>query len=98
MTVQITKPALSLRSLLAKLASLRPAPERTTIWTAGNGTTTTFALPLGWRAENVFVNGALMRPGVGEDYTLTFDGFVERVVFAVAPTAVDVAIAAKREV
>jgi len=47
---------------------------------------------------NVFVDGALYRPGSGEDYTISYDGFIYTVVFAVAPASVDVGIICEQEV
>jgi hypothetical protein len=47
---------------------------------------------------NVFVDGSLYRPGSGEDYTISYDGFIYTVVMAVAPASVDVGIIAEREV
>jgi len=98
MTVGISKPALNLRALLARVESLKPAPRRSTFWTSGNGSTTVFTLAKGWRVTDVFVNGALMRPGSGEDYTVAFNGFLYTVTFAVAPSAVDIAFMAESEV
>ncbi len=97
MTVGISKPALNLRALLARVESLKPAPRRNTFWTSGNGVTTVFTLQRGWKPLDVFVNGALMRPGSGEDYTVSFDGFAHKVTFAVAPAAVDIAFMAESE-
>lgn len=98
MTVGISKPALNLRTLLARVESLKPAARRSTFWTSGNGATTAFALQRGWKPLDVFVNGALMRPGSGEDYTVAFNGFLYTVTFAVAPSAVDIAFMAESEV
>ena len=47
---------------------------------------------------NVFVDGGLYRPGSSEDYTISYDGFIYTVVFAVAPAAVDVGIICEQEV
>ena len=98
MTVRIEKPAINLREKLAKLAGLNPTPERETFWFSGDSSQTDFPLPIGWKPENVFVDGSLYRPGSGEDYTVGFDGFIYTVVMSVAPAAVDVAIIAEQEV
>ena len=98
MTVTITKPAMNLREMLARVAGWPPPVRRQTFFFSGNGATTAFALPRGWRPTNVFVNGALMRPGTGEDYTIAVNGLVSTVTFAVAPATVDVAIMAESEV
>ena len=44
----------------------------------------------GWKSKFVYVDGALKRPGTGDDYTISFDGFIYTLTFAVAPAAVDV--------
>jgi hypothetical protein len=91
---RVTKPAVNLRETLAELK--RPAPtRRETFWTSGDTTTTVFPLEDGWKPTDVFVGGAIQRPGGGEDYTVGFDGFVYSVVFAVAPAAVSIAIQAE---
>jgi len=88
MTVRIAKPAQILREELArpstKRAGLLPQLKFT-----GNASTTAFALPQGMMPFAVFVAGALVREGAADDYTVTFDGFIYRVVFAVAPGSGD---------
>jgi len=98
MAVSISKPAINLREQLAKLAGLKIAPEQETFFYSGDSSTTDFPLPEGWKPVNVFVDGALFRPGSGEDYTISYDGFIYTVVMAVAPASVDVGIIAEREV
>jgi hypothetical protein len=98
MTISITKPAINLREQLAKLAGFKPAPEQETFFYSGDSSTTDFPLPEGWKPVNVFVDGALFRPGSSEDYTISYDGFIYTVVMAVAPASVDVGIIAEREV
>jgi len=97
MTISITKPAINLREKLAEFAGIKPAPEQETFWFSGDSSTTDFDLPQGWKPVNVFSDGALKRPGSGEDYTTSFDGFIYTVSFAVAPAAVDIGIIAERE-
>ena len=96
MTVNISKPALNLRAELAGKSASAP-PARETFWFSGDGSATSFAMPRGWKPTNVFVDGSLKRPGSGEDYTITYDGYAHHVVFAVAPAAVDVAMMCERE-
>jgi len=98
MTVRINKPAINLRENLAKLAGLNPAPKQETFFYSGDSSETDFPLPKGWKPVNVFVDGALYRPGSGEDYTISYDGFIYTVVFAVAPASVDVGIICEQEV
>jgi len=97
MTVTITQAARNLREELAMLREQIARGNTETFWFSGNGSTTSFALPKGWKPKQVFVNGVLFRPGTGEDYTTSFDGFVTTVVMAVAPSTVDVASVAQRE-
>ncbi|TKZ18001.1 hypothetical protein FAP39_13675 [Shimia litoralis] len=94
------KQPLNLRDTLANLSAgilgvQTRLKSRNTFWVSGDGVTTTFPLPVGWKPVNVFVDGALFRPGAGEDYTVAFDGQVHAVRLAVAPAAVDIAILAE---
>jgi len=98
MTVRVSKPALNLREKLVELAGLSSAPKQETFFYSGDSSQTDFPLPRGWKPINVFVDGALYRPGTGEDYTVNFDGFIHTVIFAVAPAAVDVGIISERKV
>jgi len=97
MTVSISKPAMNLREQLAKLAGLKPAPVYETFWFTGDSSTTDFALEDGWKPVNVFSDGSIQKPGSGEDYEVSFDGFIYTVSFASAPAAVDIAVIAERE-
>jgi hypothetical protein len=99
MTVNITKPAQNLREELAALrAKVAAGVAQEAFWFSGDGATTAFALPRGWTPKFVYVDGALKRPGTGEDYTVSFDGFIHSLTFAVAPAAVDVGVICVREV
>lgn len=71
---------------------------RVPFWFDGDSAKTDFALPSGWAVEQVFSDGALMRSGSGEDYTVANNGFVNTVSFSVAPAAVSVCIHAVRDV
>lgn len=64
----------------------------------GNGSNTVFALPRGFTPRTVHAGGVMKTRGTtGDRYGVTFDGFVETVVFLVAPgTGVDVVIMANR--
>ena len=96
MTVYIEKPAINLRETLADLAN-QPRVRQQTFFYSGDSSATDFPLPKGWKPVNVFVDGALFRPGSGEDYTISYDGFIYTVVMAVAPAAVDVGIICEQE-
>lgn len=98
MAVKISKPTVNLRAELARLAGFKPAPAQDTFWFSGDGTSVAFPLPNGWEPRHVYVDGLLYRPGVGEDYTVAFDGFIYTVELAVAPALVDVAVMSEREV
>ena len=97
MTVSISKPAINLREELADLRN-QPRTEQETFFYSGDGLTTTFALQRGWKPKFAYVGGALKRPGTGEDYTVSYDGFIYSLVFAVAPAAVDVGVICVQEV
>lgn len=98
MTVLSEKDAIKLRDALTRLAGIKPAPKYETFFYSGDSSETDFPLPKGWKPKNVFVDGALYRPGSSEDYTVTNDGFVYTVVFAVAPAVVDVGIMCEQEI
>jgi hypothetical protein len=89
MTVSISKPAINLRKELNKGAAKYRIE---TFAFTGDSSETTFALPNGWEPKFVYSDGARKREGSGNDYTVTFDGFIYSVVFAVAPAVVFVDI------
>ena len=82
---RITKSALNLRELLAKLSSLKSAPRRHTFDYEFDGTETSKTLPAGWKPYAVYMNGEREREGTGNDYTLSFDGFAWSVNWPIAP-------------
>ena len=97
MTVTISRPRLSLGDLIGRYQTAQDAQARVQeFWFDGDSATTAFPLPAGWEPRQATVAGLVMRPGTGEDYTVTFDGFAYSVVFAVAPAAVNVGILAER--
>ncbi len=99
MTVYIEKPAQNLREELAALrAKVAEGVAQEAFWFSGTGAQTAFVLPRGWKPKFVYVDGTLRRPGTGEDYTVSFDGFIYTVTFAVAPATVDVGVICVREV
>lgn len=99
MTVNISKPEQNLREELAALrAKAAAGVAQEAFWFSGDGATTTFALPRGWKPKFAYVGGALKRPGAGEDYTVSYDGFNCSLIFAVAPATVDVGVICVREV
>ena len=99
MTVYIEKEAQNLREELAALrARVAVGVAQEAFWFSGTGAQTAFALPSGWKPRFVYVDGALRRPGTGEDYTVSFDGFIYTVTFTVAPATVDVGVICVREV
>jgi hypothetical protein len=98
MTVVIERDEQRLGDEIARLIKLTKNLEQQTFWFAGVSPTVTFTLPSGWEPVNVYVDGGLMRPGTGEDYTVLYDGFLWSVTFSVAPNGVDIGIIAKRSV
>ena len=99
MTVNIEKPAQNLREELTALrAQVAAGVAQEAFWFSGDGATTTFTLARGWKPKFVYVDGVLKRPGTGEDYTVSYDGFIYSLIFAVAPATVDVGLICVREV
>ena len=99
MTVNISKPEQNLREELAALrAKVVAGVAQEAFWFSGDGAITSFALQRGWKPKLVYIDGALKRPGTGEDYTVSYDGFIYSLVFAVAPATVDVGVICVREV
>jgi len=98
MTVYVEKPQVNIREELAALRN-QPRYAQQVFWAAGDASETDFATPKGWKPLFVYDNGALMREGSGEDYTVSYDGFTYTVVFAVAPgSGNNVGIIATREI
>lgn len=86
-----------IEGLRAQVARLQTeAKPRSDFWFTGDSSETAFVLPSGWSPLKVYSDGLLRKPGAAEDYTVTFDGHLYTVVFAVAPAAVDIAIEAGR--
>ena len=99
MTVNISKPEQNLRTELAALrAKVATGVAQEAFWFSGDGATTTFALPRGWKPKFAYVGGAIKRPGTGEDYTVTYDGFIYSLTFTVAPGTSDVGVICVREI
>ena len=97
MTVYTTKPAINLRE---ELASLRNQPRyvQEVFWFSGDASETDFALERGWKPKFVYDAGALQKEGSGDDYTVSYDGFIYTVVFGTAPgSGNDVGIISERE-
>jgi hypothetical protein len=88
MTVYIEKPAQNLREELAALrAKVTAGLEQQQFWFAADGTATDFTMSRGWKPLHVFNAGALQKEGSGDEYTVTYDGFLYTVSFNVAPTS-----------
>jgi len=85
MTVYIEKPAVNLREELASLRNQGGYQEQQ-FWFDGDGSTTDFALPNGWKPLHVFDGGALQKEGSGDEYEVVYDGFGYTISFIVAPT------------
>lgn len=91
MTVRIAKQAINLREKLTEKSGqssrgYRLLPQQRF---SGNASTTAFSLPRGMAPYAVFNAGALSREGASDDYTVSFDGFIYTVTFAVAPGSGD---------
>ena len=84
MTVTISKPPINLREKLTELKAQQGYEERQ-FWFTGDATATDFVMPRGWQPLHVFDGGSLQKEGSGDDYEVTYDGFIYTVSFAVAP-------------
>jgi hypothetical protein len=84
-----TQPAITLRDELRRKDDARralgriPAPH----WFTGDGTATTFTVPIGFDVYAVYRQGLLVREGSSNDYTTAFDGYRWTVTFTSAPPA-----------
>lgn len=88
MTVYIEKPAQNLREELAALrAKVSTGLEQQQFWFSADGTATDFVMARGWKPLHVFNAGALQKEGSGDEYTVTYDGFLYTVSFNVAPAS-----------
>ena len=85
MTVYIEKPAVNLREELASLRNQGGYQEQQ-FWFSGDGATTDYAMPKGWKPLHVFDGGALQKEGSGDEYEVVYDGFIYTISFIVAPT------------
>jgi hypothetical protein len=91
-------PTITLRDELRRKEEARRAMLREEIpidFDGGSGQTT-FTLPIGFSTKNVFVTGTKKRVGSTKDYTISFDGYRESVVFGTSPGTVWVQITANR--
>ena len=97
MTVLYEKPAINLREELADLRN-QPRYVQEVFWFSGDASETDFALERGWKPKLVYDAGALQKEGSGDDYTVSYDGFIYTVVFGTAPgSGNDVGIISERE-
>ena len=71
-----------------RLTSADPAAlynvDNVSVYTS-DGTDVAFTMPKGWKPLHVYDDGALQKEGSGDDYEVTYDGFIYTVSFAVAP-------------
>lgn len=89
MAATITKPALNLRELFEKVNAIFTALQQPYLVEkvfTGNGSTTAFTLPAGWKPYAVYVNGTrLLAAGIS---SVTYDTNICTVTLAAAPSAV----------
>ena len=96
MTVKISKPAINVREELADLRN-PPMYSQEIFWFTGDASETDFALLKGWKPKFVYDGGSIQKEGSGDDYTVTYSGFVYTVEFDTAPASGnDVGIIAER--
>lgn len=82
---RVSMPAQNVRSMLAKLAGLKPAPERATFQREFDGTNAVQILPAGWKPVAVYLDGLRQFEGASDDCTVSFNGFLYSVTWAVTP-------------
>lgn len=92
------QPAVQLRDELRRRAEARRAMVREEIPLDFDGLAaqTQFPMPAGFVVRGAWVAGTKKRRGPTKDYTVTFDGYRETVVFGVSPGATWVQITATR--
>jgi len=84
----VDKKAINLRSELGKIPTGKPtAPWQQFNLGTGDAVLTSFAMPKGWKPLSVHKAGLTQTEGSGNDYTVTFDGFVYSILFSVAPAS-----------
>lgn len=92
MTVTVSKSAINLRAMLAKLAGMQPSPERQTFDHEFDGSNPSVVLQKGWKPFAIYLNGQRQREGANNDYVAEFDGFVWIITFNVTPSNISVAV------
>ena len=96
MTVKISKPVINVREELADLRN-PPMYSQEIFWFTGDASETDFSLAKGWMPKFVYDGGSIQKEGSGDDYTVTYNGFVYTVEFDTAPASGnDVGIIADR--
>ena len=96
MTVKISKPVINVREELADLRN-PPMYSQEIFWFTGDASETDFSLAKGWKPKFVYDGGSIQKEGSGDDYTVTYNGFVYTVEFDTAPASGnDVGIIAER--
>ncbi len=84
MTLTARKDAINLREELSR-AKRSPESREEEFYFTGDAAETAFKLPAGWKPKRVYLDGLKLRKGDAEDFSLSYDGFIHSVVFAVAP-------------
>jgi hypothetical protein len=96
MTVYATQPAIDIREELAALR-YKSTYAQEIFWFTGDASETDFALLKGWKPKFVYDGGSIQKEGSGDDYTVSYDGFIYTVEFNTAPASGnDVGIIAER--
>jgi len=84
MSVQIDKQAINLREKVAQIKAAKNT-ELVDFWFLGNAALTSFSLPKGFKPYAVYNGGLRVKNGITDEYTVSYDGSIYTVVFAVAP-------------
>jgi len=84
MSVKVTKDKIVIREKLASITKVVNT-GLVNFWFLGDAVVTSFILPIGFKPYSVYNAGARVKEGSADEYTVSYDGSVYSVVFAVAP-------------
>jgi len=84
MSISVTQTAINLREQVTQIKAQKDT-SLVDFWFLGNATLTSFSLPLGFKPYAVYNAGLRVKEGTGDEYTVSYNGSIYTVVFAVAP-------------
>lgn len=84
MSASVTQTAINLREKVAQI-KIQKDTSLIPFWFLGDAATTSFILPQGFKPYAVYNAGLRVKEGTADEYTVSYDGSIYTVVFAVAP-------------